>query len=126
MLLASPARGEAGRAAEKPLFREFMGLNGHTIQFKPLLYAPVCRAVRDYHPMEWDTGADTSFSPPFPFASNGVDWGKVYGDWKAAGYETDVCIMFNDRPAKAWKRSFRGRTRLWPGVRHGVWTIVGD
>ena len=99
------ARGENTdkAAAEKPLFREFMGINGHTIQFKPLLYAPVCWAVRDYHPMEWDTGADTSFSPPFPFARNGVDWGKVYGDWKAVGYETDVCIMFNDRPAKAWK-----------------------
>jgi hypothetical protein len=88
---------------DKPLFREFMGLNGHTIQFKPELYAPVCRAVRDYHPMEWDTGADTSFMPPFPLARNGVDWEKVYGAWKASGYETDVCIMFNDRPAKAWK-----------------------
>jgi hypothetical protein len=102
-LFSAPAENAGVAAAEKPLFREFMGVNGHTIQFKPLLYAPACRAVRDYHPMEWDTGDDTSFAPPFPFARNGVDWGKVYGDWKAAGYETDVCIMFNDRPAKAWK-----------------------
>ena len=55
------ARGENTDkvAAEKPLFSEFMGINGHTIQFKPLLYASACRSVRDYHPMEWDTGADT-------------------------------------------------------------------
>ena len=103
LLVSCQARADGTGTAQKPLFREFMGLNGHTIQFKPRLYAPVCRAVRDYHPMEWDTGADTSFAPPFPFARNGVHWGKVYGDWKAAGYETDVCIMFNDRPAKAWK-----------------------
>lgn len=36
-----------GTAGEKPLFREFMGVNGHTIQFKPKLYAPAVRAVRD-------------------------------------------------------------------------------
>ncbi len=99
----APAQVAAVVRPRKPLFREFMGVNGHTIQFKPQLYAPVCRAVRDYHPMEWDTGAGTSFTPPFPLARNGVDWEKVYGSWKAAGYETEVCIMFNDRPAKAWK-----------------------
>ena len=101
--LPPPSEGPGASAPEKPRFREFMGVNGHTIQFKPQLYASVCRAVRDYHPMEWDTGADTSFTPPFPFARNGVDWQKVYGSWKVAGYETDVCIMFNDRPPKAWK-----------------------
>ena len=75
-------RGEGadGPAADKPRFREFMGLCGHTIQFKPVLYAPVCRAVRDYHPFEWDVGNDTSFSTRFPSARNGVDWGQVYGE----------------------------------------------
>jgi hypothetical protein len=80
-----------------------MGLNSHTIQFKPVLYAPVCRAVRDYHPIDWDFGDDTSFVPPFPFARNRVDWGKVYGDWKAGGYEVDVSLMFDNLPAKSWK-----------------------
>ena len=78
LVAACAARGEGAGAAgtDKPRFREFMGLCGHTIQFKPILYAPVCRAVRDYHPFEWDTGNDTSFSPRFPSARNGVDWAK--------------------------------------------------
>ena len=75
LLLASfsaRAEGTAGALAEKPLFREFMGLNGHTIQFKPLLYAPVCRAVRDYHP--WSgTPAPTRVSRP-RFRSRATAW----------------------------------------------------
>jgi hypothetical protein len=97
------ADGADAPAPEKPLFREFMGLCGHTIQFKPALYAPVCRAVRDYHPLDWDTGDDTGFTPPFPSARNGVDWKQVYGSWKAAGYETEVSIMFDNLPMKSWK-----------------------
>jgi hypothetical protein len=107
LLLAATlaARGEEadGPTAGKPRFREFIGLCGHTIQFKPVLYAPVCRAVRDYHPFEWDVGNDTSFSTRFPSARNGVDWGQVYGDWKAAGYETEVSLMFHNIPQNAWK-----------------------
>ena len=41
---------------KKALFRDFMGLNVHSIGFKPELYKPVCRLVRDYHPMVWDLG----------------------------------------------------------------------
>ena len=84
-----------------------MGLCGHTILFKPKLYAPVCRAVRDYHPFDWDTGDDTGYTTKFPSARNGVDWAKVYGDWKTAGYETDVCVMFDNLPAKDWKNPAR-------------------
>ena len=40
----------------KPLMRDFIGINGHTVQFKPELYRPVCGLVRDYHPVEWDLG----------------------------------------------------------------------
>ena len=87
----------------KPLFQEFMGINGHTIKFKADVYAPACRAVRDYHPIDWDFGDDTSFAPPFPFARNRVDWSQVYGGWKRAGFETDVCLMFDNLPAKDWK-----------------------
>jgi hypothetical protein len=102
-VFAGPGEGADAPASAKPLFREFMGVCSHTIQFKPDLYAPACRAVRDYHPLDWDTGDDTGFSPPFPFARNGVDWRKVYGSWRAAGYETDVSLMFDNRPAKSWK-----------------------
>ncbi len=117
-------RGEGadGPAADKPRFREFMGLCGHTIQFKPVLYAPVCRAVRDYHPFEWDVGNDTSFSTRFPSARNGVDWGQVYGDWKAAGYETEVSLMFHNMPAKTRRKDLpRDNRPVWPGIREGVW-----
>jgi hypothetical protein len=106
LLMASSSaecRGADAPAARKPLFREFMGVCGHTIQFKPDVYAPACRAVRDYHPLDWDTGDDTSFTPPFPSARNGVNWREVYGAWKAAGFETEVSIMFDNLPAKSWK-----------------------
>lgn len=36
----------------RPLMRDFIGLNGHTVQFKPELYRPVSGVVRDYHPVE--------------------------------------------------------------------------
>ena len=99
-LLASPAAADPAR---RPVLRDFLGVNGHTIQFRPDLYKPVCRLVRDYHPFDWDVGDDTAFTPPFPFARNKVDWGKVYGSWKDAGYDTDVCLMFDQVPAKRWK-----------------------
>ncbi len=99
LLLLTPAAGQPA----KPLFRDLMGLNGHTILYKADRYAPACRAVRDYHPLDWDTGDDTGSKPPFPLARNGVDWKAVYGGWKAAGCETDACIMFDNLPAKAWK-----------------------
>ena len=94
-----------GRAEEKarPLMRDFMGLCGHTVQFKPELYAPVTRLVRDYHPIHWDLGDDTNYATKFPFARNGVDWNKVYGSWKQAGYRAHACLMFDDIDPGAWK-----------------------
>ena len=62
--------------------RDFIGLNGHTVQFKPDLYQPTARLVRDYHPVEWDLGTNTAAAAPFPFAKNRVDWSKVYGSWR--------------------------------------------
>jgi hypothetical protein len=104
-LLQQALSGPAAEAPApaRPLFRELMGLNGHTIQFKANRYAEACRAIRDYHPFDWDTGDDTSTKPPFPSAKNGVDWKAVYGSWKTAGCETDACIMFDNLPVKKWK-----------------------
>src|SRR5688500_2097569 len=93
----------AGQPAPRPLMSEFMGINGHTVQFKPELYAKVCRKVRDYHPFEWDVGKETDFIPRFPEARNRVNWDHVYGSWKKAGFDTDVCIMFNETPPDSWK-----------------------
>ncbi|MBW3625803.1 MAG: hypothetical protein KY468_20615 [Armatimonadetes bacterium] len=97
---ASPPKPPVSR---KPLFRDFMGLNVHTVQFKPELYRPVTRLLRDYHGMNWDVGDDPSRPTTFPMAHNGVDWGKLYGSWKEAGYRIDVSVMFSGIPQKAWK-----------------------
>ncbi len=83
--------------------REFIGVNGHTVQFRSALYAAVCRKVRDYHSFEWDMGKETDFVPQFPEARNRVNWDQVYGAWQKDGFETDVCVMFNDTPPDLWK-----------------------
>ena len=90
-------------AAERPLMRDLMGLNVHTVQFRSDLYKPICRHLRDYHPLEWDTGKDTSRATTFPFAANRVDWSKLYGQWAKAGYEVDACVMFDNLKTDAWK-----------------------
>lgn len=82
--------------------REFIGLNGHTVQFRPGLYRPVCGLVRDYHPGKWDLGTDSANLPAFPFAKNGVDWSKVYGSWRAKGWNIDACLMFESLEQKNW------------------------
>jgi len=86
----------------KPLFRDFIGINGHTVQFKPELYSKVCSVVRDYHPMEWDTGNDTDYQLDFPFARNRVNWEQVYGSWRKYGFYNDVSIMFETIPVEKW------------------------
>ncbi len=98
-----PVAFAAEPAASRPLMHDFIGVNGHTIQFKPELYAKVCRQVRDYHSFAWDMGRDTDFAPRFPEARNRVNWDTVYGSWKKAGFETDVCLMFNETPPDSWK-----------------------
>jgi hypothetical protein len=112
LLLAAALQAEDTR----PLLRDFIGLNGHTVQFKPELYQPVCRLVRDYHPVEWDLAKSTSEPAPFPFAKNRVDWSKVYGSWRDKGWNIDASLMFEsvqrtnwsdlDRDAKAYARAF--------------------
>ncbi|HEX2750521.1 MAG TPA: hypothetical protein VHM91_21120 [Verrucomicrobiales bacterium] len=89
-------------AGESPLFRDFVGLCGHTVQFKPDLYAPVCRIVRDYHPVEWDLDKDTGVLPEWPLAKNRVSWEQVYGSWQKAGLRTCASLMI-DNMQKSWK-----------------------
>lgn len=89
--------------ADRPLMRDFLGLNVHTVQFKPKLYAPVCRLLRDYHPVQWDIGDDASKMPAFPMAANGVDWNALYGTWTKAGFDVDACLMFNPISSDRWK-----------------------
>ncbi len=98
-LLTSFASAEAPR----PLMRDFIGINGHTVQFKPELYAPVARLVRDYHPVSWDLGTNTAVPAPFPFAKNRVDWSRVYGSWRAKGLAINASLMFESIEPRAWK-----------------------
>jgi len=90
-------------AEEHPLLRDFIGINGHTVQFKPELYRPVCGLVRDYHPVEWDLGTNSTVLPEFPFAKNRVDWSKVYGSWRAKDWNIDACLMFESVKQADWK-----------------------
>lgn len=90
-------------APPRPLMNEFIGLNGHTVQFKPGLYAPAARLVRDYHPVEWDLGKETDKLPKFPEAKNRVDWSAVYASWQKQGWTTDACLMFETVPQAGWK-----------------------
>ena len=88
---------------EKPLMKDFIGVNGHTVQFKAELYRPVCEVVRDYHPMVWDVTA-TRNDTTFPFAENKVHWIKhVYGPWKEAGFDIDLCLMFGGFKPEQWQ-----------------------
>jgi hypothetical protein len=86
-----------------PPWSEFMGINGHTVQFRPELYAPVANRVRDYHPVEWDLGKESDSIPPFPSARNGVNWQSVYGSWKKRDWTIDACLMFESIPRERWK-----------------------
>jgi serine/threonine-protein kinase ATR len=92
-----------GVAAPPTLMRDFIGINGHTLQFKPDLYRPVCGLVRDYHPVEWDLGGNSAVLPSFPQAKNGVDWSRVYGSWRASGWNIDVSLMFESVARTNWK-----------------------
>ena len=83
--------------------KDFIGINGHTVQFKPELYRPVCGVVRDYHPVAWDLGDATDVLPPFPATKNRVDWSQVYGSWRKQNWDIDACLMFESIERAKWK-----------------------
>jgi serine/threonine-protein kinase ATR len=95
-------------AAEKPLLRDFMGINGH-YHFRPTLYRPVCRLVRNYHPMVWDIGPAGAKPPELPRArqviegSSPVEWDGLYRSWKAEGFQIDASLQFESIPPSAWR-----------------------
>lgn len=79
-----------------------MGINVHTVQFRPELYRPVARHLRNYHPVEWDLGSDVNHPTTFPFARNRVNWDDLYGTWAKAGYTTIASLMFETLPPQKW------------------------
>lgn len=96
---AAPLRAQTPH----PPMCDFFGICGHTVQFKPELYAPVCTRVRDYHPVDWDLAAQTNQLPELPFAKNRVNWEQVYGDWARHQFRTDVCLQFDAIPPDHWR-----------------------
>ncbi|MCD6051766.1 MAG: hypothetical protein K0Q55_3175 [Verrucomicrobia bacterium] len=91
-------------SAAEPLMRDLIGLNTHTIQFKTNLYQPVTKYLRNYHPIDWDFGKDTSRPQTFPLAANKVSWDRdVYGPWRKAGYHAHASLMFDNLKTNDWK-----------------------
>ncbi len=89
-------------AGAKPLFREFMGINGH-FTFKPELYRQTGRLVRNYHNLNWDVKQPGDAVHP-PVCVNQVNWkDNVYGKWRKAGFETDTCLQFSGFDASVAK-----------------------
>jgi hypothetical protein len=103
-----------------PLMRDFIGINGHTVVFKPELYRPVCGLVRDYHPVEWDLGKDSAQLPEFPLAKNGVDWNQVYGSWRAKDWNIDVCLQFESVKQADWKNIETDARAYGSAFAHGL------
>lgn len=101
----APPRGKtpAPVAKKKPLFRDFMGMNTHTVQHKPDLYRPTTELLRDYHNLDWDIGKDTAAPTKFPMSQNGVNWRELYGSWRDAGYKINVCVQFGAIEPQDWK-----------------------
>lgn len=83
--------------------KDFIGLCGHTVLFKPELYSTTTRLVRDYHPVEWDVGSEAKEKPPFPLANNRVNWESVYGSWNKSGLDVNACLMFESVKEPFWK-----------------------
>jgi len=103
LIAHSTQAAEPAKPAARPVIGDLLGVNGHTVQFRPKLYRPVCKLVRDYHSIEWDLGKETDFVPQFPFARNKVNWETVYGPWQAEGFVIDCSIMFPHTPQDKWK-----------------------
>lgn len=106
MAMATATTGMA--QSEKPLMRDFIGINVHTVQFDPKLYRPVTRLVRDYHPYMWDVNDKPGSATNFPKAmhigwkapagkfrdwNKPVDWKELYGEWVGLGYDVNASIQ---------------------------------
>jgi hypothetical protein len=103
LLLSSASAGET-----RPLMRDVMGINGH-FTFKPQLYRPLCRLVRNYHNIDWDVRRPGD-PITVPRCVNKVDWvANAYGPWNAAGFETDICLQFNEFAKDGYQALWAGQ-----------------
>ncbi len=98
--------------ADKPLMKDFMGINGH-FHFKGEKYAPTCRLVRNYHNLNWDVRKPGD-RITFLVCVNKVNWKtNDYGGWKKHGFETTLCAQLGSfsETNKAYKELWRGKER---------------
>ncbi len=93
----------------RPLMRDFIGINGH-FKFRPKLYKPACRLVRNYHNINWDV-ARPGAPITIPVCVNKVNWQQVYGSWAKQGFEIDICLQFGrfGRGNKDYKQLWKGQ-----------------
>ncbi|CAM3063099.1 cellulase family glycosylhydrolase [Rariglobus hedericola] len=103
LALSLPALAFAAPTPPPVQLKDFLGICGHTVQFKPELYTGVTSVVRDYHPVEWDLANDTATPAPLPFAKNKVNWDHIYGGWKKAGMRVHASLMIESIPSAKWK-----------------------
>ncbi len=116
----------------KPAMRDFMGINGHSIPFRPALYAPAATLVRDYHNFSWDVGDNSNYNTTFPLARNGVNWNTIYQSWANEGYRINTAIQFsgyqasgfNNLAADAKKYGKAFATHFGPAVGNGLVSSV--
>lgn len=108
LALLYPTTAQAG---PKPLMRDFIGINTHTVQFKPELYKPVAKLIRNYHPVKWDLEGNPANPPQFPIArekitwktfSDKVNWEDLYNTWAKEGFITDASLMFESIKPDKW------------------------
>ena len=105
-----------GTTPQKPLMKDFVGINGH-YQFKPALYSQTCRLARNYHNMNWDV-KQPGDPITFPVCVNKVNWiNNVYGSWVKEGFEVDLCAQFG-----TFGESNKDYTRLWRGQEKWLYT----
>ena len=106
--LANAAQTTPADEHERPLMRDFVGLNsyatGHSPHraFDPELYRPVSRRLREYHRVKRDLGDDPSEPAPLPWGKDGTDWAAVYGGWIAKGWDIDACLQFESIGRAKW------------------------
>jgi hypothetical protein len=103
LALSLPALAFAAPTPPPVQLKDFLGICGHTVQFKPERYTEVVSVVRDYHPVEWDLAADTATPAPLPEAKNRVNWDHIYGSWNKAGMRVHASLMIDSIPPAKWK-----------------------
>lgn len=108
LALLYPTTAQGG---PKPLMRDFIGINTHTVQFKTDLYKPVARLLRDYHPVGWDLLNETSKPAEWPMSresitfkerSGKVNWDELYSTWTKLGYDVLASVMFESIKPEKW------------------------